>query len=149
MPIFPSAPQYLPLHARRLRALLREPGVVERQDAGPDRHDRAQLRPDARGVPRRVGDEVLEGLIVARIAQAPVHGLHRLALAVAEEAVNVLGGRVALRLPAETRAELIEEVAQSSQQCARGLGRHACSVPNPPRKYKSNRSAQRPLNLTK
>ena len=33
LPILPSAPQYLPLHAGRLRALLREARVVEREDA--------------------------------------------------------------------------------------------------------------------
>jgi hypothetical protein len=38
----------LPLHADgRLRALLGEAGVVDREDARADRDDRAQLRPDA------------------------------------------------------------------------------------------------------
>ena len=116
-----------------------------------DRHDRAQLRPDARGVPRRVRDEVLERLIVARIAQAPVHGLHRLPLAVVEQAVDVLGRGLALRLPAEARAEPVEELAQSSQQCPCGPRRHARSVHDPRKKYKSSdRAASRPrINLTK
>jgi hypothetical protein len=85
---------------------------------------------------------MLEGLIVARIAQASVHGLHRLPLAVAEEPVDVLSGGLSLRPPTEARAELIEELAESSQQRARGAGRHACSVPNIAYEYKSIRSAQ-------
>ena len=85
---------------------------------------------------------MLEGLIIARIAQAPMHRLHRLPLAVAEQPVDVPGGRVALRLAAETRTELIEELAESSQECPRGASRHACSVPNAVRQYKRNHSAQ-------
>jgi hypothetical protein len=66
-----------------------------------------------------------------------VHRLHRLPLAVVEQPVKVLRGRVSLRLPTETRTELIEELAQSSQQRARGAGRHACSVQDLRKKYKS------------
>ncbi len=129
----------LPLHARRLRSLLGKARVIDRQDAGPGGDARAQLAPDPRRVPRRVGDEVLEGLIVARVAQPAVHGLHRLALTVPKEPVDILRGRVALRLPTETRTELIEELAQSPQQPARRTGCHTGSVPNLAHKYKSNR----------
>jgi len=86
-------PAVLPLHPGRLRALLREAGVVERQDARADRHDGAQLRPDARGVPRRVRDEVLQRLIVARVAQAAVHRLHRFPLAVVEQPIDCTAWR--------------------------------------------------------
>jgi hypothetical protein len=45
-------------------------------------------------------------------------------------------------LAAEARAELIEELAESSQHGAGGASRHAGSVPKPLREYKRNRSAQ-------
>jgi len=82
-------------------------------------------------------DEVLQRLVVARIAQAPVHRLHRLPLAVVEEPVDVLRRGLTLRLPAETRAEPVEEQAQSSQQCPCGPRRHARSVQDLRKKYKS------------
>jgi len=85
-----------------------------------------------------VGDEVLEGLIVAQIPESPVHGLYRLPLAVAEQPVDVLRRRLTLRLAAEARAELIEELAQSSQQRPCRARRHARSVLNAAHPYKRN-----------
>jgi hypothetical protein len=89
-----------------------------------------------------MGDEMLQRLILAGIAQPPMHCLHRLPLTVIEQAVEIVAGGLPLRLSTEARAEPIEELAQSSQQRPRGAGRHACSVPNAARAYKSNRSAQ-------
>lgn len=137
----------MPLQARRLRALLRPPPVVERQAPRAHRDGSAQLRPDARGVPRRMGDEVLERLRVAWIAETPVHSLQRLPLAVPEQAVDVLRGRVPLRLAAEARTELIKALAQSSRQRARGLSsREQRTERRAPVQAKSLRSV--PANLT-
>ena len=137
LPTFPSAPQYLPLHARGLRALLGKARIVDREDARSEGHHGAQLRPDACGLPRRMRDEVLQRLVVARITQASVHRLHRLPLAVVEQPVDVLRRGLALRLAAEARAEPVEEQAQSPQQCPCGPRRHARSVQDLRKKYKS------------
>ncbi len=58
----PQRATVLPLHADRLRALLREPGVIDRENPGPTRHDRAEVRPHPRCVPGRMGDEVRQRL---------------------------------------------------------------------------------------
>ena len=108
-----------------------------------DRHDRAQLRPDALGVPRRVRDEVLQRLILAGIAQPAVHRLHRLPLAVVEQPVEILARRLALRPATEARTEAIEELAQASQQRPGGPRRHARSVQDRRKKYKSGQAAMR------
>ena len=95
---------------------------------------------------------MLERLILARITQAPMHRLHGLPLAVVEQAVQILTGGVALRLPAEAGAEPIEVLAQASQQRPRGPRRHARSVRDSTRQYKSNLTRTRrseTLNLTK
>lgn len=65
-----------------------------------------------------------------------MHRLHRLPLTVIEQAVEILTGRVALRLSTEARAEAIEKLAQSAQQRPRGARRHLCSVQDPPNQYK-------------
>ena len=95
-------------------------------------------RPHLRRLPRRVRDEVLHGLVVEEIAQAAVHCLHRLPLAVVEQPVDVLRRGGSLRLPAEARAEPIKELAESLQQRTRRPRRHSRSVQNPPTKYKSS-----------
>ena len=64
-------------------------------------------------------DEVLQRLIVARVAQAAVHRLHRFALAVVEQPVDVLPGGGPLRLSTKARAELVQVLAESLQQRAR------------------------------
>jgi len=53
-----------------------------------------------------------------------MHGLHGLPLTIVEQPFEVLTGRVPLRLAAEARAELVEELAQASQEGARGASRH-------------------------
>jgi hypothetical protein len=57
-----------------------------------------------------------------------------------------------LRLAAEAGAEPIEVLAQASQQRPRGPRRHARSVPDAARQYKSNlidRCGSERVNLTK
>lgn len=79
----------------------------------------------ARGLPRRIGDEVLQGLVTDRIAQPAVPGLHRLAPAVVEEPFEVLTRGGALGRPTEAGAEAIHERPEAFQQRARRPRRHA------------------------
>jgi hypothetical protein len=85
---------------------------------------------------------MLQGLILAGLAQPAVHRLHRLPLTVVEQAVEILAGGVSLWAPTETRAEAVEELAQAAQQCPRGPCGHMRSVPNTLRQYQRNRSVQ-------
>ena len=97
-------------------------------------------------------DEVLQRLILARLAQPTMHGLHGLPLTVVEQAIEILTGRVPLRLAAEAGAEPIQILAQASQQCPRAGRCHPRSVQNSADKYKRDRSAgpdQAAINLTK
>ena len=120
---FAQRPAVLPFHPDRVMALLREAGVVEGQNAAPHRHHRAQLGPHWRCLPRRVRDEMLQGLIADRVAEPAMHRLHGLPLAVVEEAFEVLTGDRALRLATEAAREPVGEVAESPQERAsRPLG---------------------------
>lgn len=142
----------LALHADGVGPLLREAGVVEGQDPGADGHDRAQLRPHPRRVPRRVCDEVLERLIVLRIPEPPMHRLHGLPLAVVEQAVDVLAGGRALGPSTEARTEPVQVLTQALQQRPCRPCGHARSVQTPARQYKRYLSTQRgrtAINLTK
>jgi hypothetical protein len=66
-----------------------------------------------------------------------VHGLHRLALAVTEEAVGVLGGRLTPRLPAEKtriRGEAVFTVPdpscdEAAQLCGMSGSRPRLNIP--------------------
>ena len=121
----PERPAVRALHADGVRPLLGKTRVVKGEDAGPGRHLRPQVRPYATGIPRRMGDEVVERLVARRVAQPSVHRLHGLALAVIEEPVQVLAGGRPLRLSRETATERVHELAESSQQRACGIGGHA------------------------
>src|SRR5205807_2102180 len=72
--------------------------VVERQDATPNPDPRAQPPPRRRRVPRRIGDEMLQYFLVARVAERFMQALHRLALAIVKQCVEILTGRLAWRL---------------------------------------------------
>ena len=81
-----------------------------------------------------------------------MHRLHRLPLAVVEQPVDVLAGRLALRLATEARTEAVQELAQAPQQRARGPRRHGRSVADPRKKYKFHLRVSRrcpQINLTK
>ena len=99
----------------RMHALLRKARPVDDQpplalgDHGP------QPTPDARRVPRRVGDEVLERLIRPRIRHAREHRLHRLPRAVAEQPLYVAPQREHLRPVAEALLEHFEPRHQPTQ----------------------------------
>ena len=77
---------------------------------------RPQPPPDHLGLPRRMRDEVLKGLIRRRLADPLEHRRHRLARAVAQQAIDILPQRHVLRAMAEAVLELIQPPRQSSQQ---------------------------------
>jgi hypothetical protein len=72
-----------------------------------------------------MGDEVLQRLVVDRVAQASMHRLHRLPFAVVEEAFEVLTGGMALDTPAEAIRELVGELAEAIEQRSRAARIHA------------------------
>src|SRR6185295_15141922 len=111
--------------ADRVLALFRKTGFVDQQQAPPHGQRRAQLPPDPARLPRRVGDEVLQPLIRARVAQPAVQRVDRFALAVVEQASYIPTRTVALDASPETADELIEKSTQAVQQRARGRVVHA------------------------
>jgi glucose/arabinose dehydrogenase len=70
--------------------------------------------PQDLGLPRGMGDEVLEGLIGGRLADPLEHRRHRLARAVAQQPVDVLAQRHVLRAMTEAVLELIQPSRQAS-----------------------------------
>ena len=79
----------LPRRAHRMWAMFRKARPVENQHAAALGNDLSQATPEAVGVPGRVRNEVLKGLIGDRLGDAREHGLHRLPLAVAEHALHI------------------------------------------------------------
>jgi hypothetical protein len=68
-----------------------------------------------------MGDEMLEGLIAAGIAEARPHGFHRLAATVAQQAGDIASQRAALTLPTEVLLEQLQPDQQSLQPRRRGV----------------------------
>jgi len=127
----------LPRHANRMAALFEECRIVEQQHAATLRHDRQQPTPDHGGVPGRMRDEVLEGLVGAGLGDPHQHRLHRLARAVAQQSVDVLAQRQLLSAMPETRFERLEPSCQPSKQrplrllqqrASRYQKRHICTM---------------------
>jgi len=100
----------------RMGTRLGKARLVEDQNAGALGDLRSQPAPHDLGLPRRVRDEVLEGLIRGRLADAREHRRHRLARAVAQQPVDVLAQRRVLRAMTEAVLELIQPSRQASQQ---------------------------------
>ena len=73
----------------------------------------------AQPLPRRVGNEVLQRLIVAGRAQPAMRRLDRLPLTVVQQTIEIPTGRGPLRLPAEARAEPVEELSQRAPSSRR------------------------------
>ena len=113
---FPERPAILPLHHDRVSALLWETGVVDGQNAAPHLDHGAQLGPHQSRLPRRVRDELLQGLIADRVAEPSMHRLHGRPLAVVEEPFEVLTGRRALRVATEAARKAIGECAELPQE---------------------------------
>ena len=72
-------------HAARRRAGL----FADDQDAVTFGPQLEETPPDPIGVPRRVRDELLKGLVDNRVRDPGHHGLHPLPIAVDEEAMHV------------------------------------------------------------
>lgn len=106
----------LTLHADRLFALLRKARVIDREDPGADRHHLPQALPQRPRLLRRVGDEMLQGPITGRVAEPPMHRLHGLPLAVVDEGVDVLTGRIALRVTIEAVGEPVRKLSEPLQE---------------------------------
>ena len=86
-----------PRDTDRVVALLGKARVVEQQHAATFGQLGPQDAPHRRRRPRRVGDEMLEGLIVGRRGQPRDHRLHGLAGAVARQPAHVMPQRDRLR----------------------------------------------------
>jgi hypothetical protein len=115
----------LPLHPDRRRPLLRQAGVVDRQDPGAHRNHLAQPSPERTRLPRRMGDEVLQPLIRAGVAEPTMHRLHRFPVAVVQQSPQIPTGVGAVRAATEAGRELIEKRPEPRQQRARPSLRHA------------------------
>ena len=109
-------PAVLPRDADRMRARLRKTGFVEDQHPGALGRHAPQSSPQGLGLPRRMRDEMLKGLIRRRVADAFEHRRHRLARAVAQQAIDILPQRHVLGAMAEAVLELIQPPRQSPQQ---------------------------------
>src|SRR5262249_33865016 len=114
----------LPNRAHRVRPLFGETGAVENQDAAALRNHSAQAAPHRRRIPRRERDEVLEGLVGDRLGDARQHRLHRLAVAVAEDALNVGAQRHQLRTVPKAALELLQPPNQALDARGRRLVDH-------------------------
>ena len=111
--ILPSAPQYCratptecgPCFGKLVPSRISTPvrsGIVARR-----------WRHTALGRPRRIGDEMLKGLIRARIADALQHRSHRFAATVAQQPEQIAAKRAALRHVREAHLERLEPSAQA------------------------------------
>ena len=111
-------------HTNGGRPLLRKAGTVENQHPVPIGNRGAHATPHWRGRPRRVGDEMLEGLIRPGIADARQHGAHRFAPTVAQQPEQISAERTPLRDVIETVLERLEPAAQSVQPHRRIARQH-------------------------
>lgn len=125
IPDLAQRPTILPLDTDRRLALFREARIVDRENPAADRQVFAQAAPEGPHLPRRMGDEVLQSLVVPGIAQPAMHRLHRLALAVVEQPAHIPTRIRALRASSKAAGELIEKRAEPFQQRARRWIGHA------------------------
>jgi hypothetical protein len=110
--------------ADRMGALFGKAGPVEDQDAAALGNHRPQAAPHPLGIPRRVRDEMLKGLIGDRLGDASQHRLHRFPLAVAEDALDVCPQRHQLRTVPKAALELLEPSHQPLDARRRGVVDH-------------------------
>jgi len=126
-----QTPRVLARNADRVLALFRKARVVEQQHAPALRQLRPQDPPHACRRPRRVRDEMLEGLIVRWIGHAGEHRLHRLARAVAQQPGHVVPERHRLRPMPEAALERGQPRHQPPQHGDRVLVEHCrAAYPN-------------------
>ena len=95
-------------NGHRPAALFRKTRAVENQHAAALGDHRPQLTPHALGAPRRIGDEVLKGLIGTGIADALEHRAHRLPTTVAQQTEQIPSKGAALRDVREANLERLE-----------------------------------------
>ena len=93
-------------------ALFREAGVVDDHHPCARRQKLQQSPPYRRPIPRRVGDEVLEILVMARVGDPRQHRLHRFARTVSEQALQVAAQRRRLQPGTEGALELLQITQQ-------------------------------------
>src|SRR5207244_955734 len=95
-----------------VRAVFREAGVVDDQHPFARRQQLQEPAPHRSPLPCRVGDEVLEILVVTGIGDPRQHGLHRLARTVPEQALQVAAQRRRLQAGTEGALELLQITQQ-------------------------------------
>ena len=100
-------------HADRMGALFGKTRAVDDQHAAALGQHLEQPSPDPVGVPGRVRNEMLKALVGDRVGDAGQHRLHRLPIAVAEEAVHVRPQREPLRAMAEAALKRFEPANQA------------------------------------
>jgi hypothetical protein len=83
-----------------------------------------------------MGNEVLQALVGAGVAQPPMHRLHRLSLADVQQPLDVAAGVPAVRSPTETADEAIEKAPEPFQQRTRYWAGHASEDKNSADCYK-------------
>ena len=140
--ILPSAPQYCRATPTECGPCFGKARAVENEDARAIGNRGAQVAPHGVGRPRRIGDEMLERLIGARIADALQHRAHRLAAAVAQQPEQIAAKRAALRHVREADLERLEPFAQAIEprrRIARQSRQHRAAA------YRSRAKSTRPL----
>ena len=123
-------------HADRMGALFGKTRAVDDQHAAAFGQHLEQPSPDAVGVPGRVCDEMLKALVGDRVGDAGQHRLHRLPIAVAEEAVHVRPQREPLGAMAEAALKRFEPANQALNARRRRAIDHRAPA------YRFNRSVQ-------
>src|SRR5262245_3689212 len=96
-----------------MRALFGKAVAVDDQHAAPLGQHLEEAPPDPVGVPNRVRNEVLKALVGDRVCDAGQHRLHRLPIAVAEEAMHVRPQREPLRAMAKAALKWFEPANQA------------------------------------
>ena len=114
-------PTVLARHPDRRGPLFGKTRAVEDEDAAAFGQHRSQPPPDAVRLPRGMRDEVLERLIGDRLGHPRQHRLHRLPLAVAEDALHIRPQRQQLRAMAKATLELLQPSDQSLHARRRGV----------------------------
>ena len=123
----PQRPAILARHTDRVGPLFRKARAVENQQTFAFGKHGPQATPDGVGVPRRIGDEVLEGLVGSGLGHPRQHRFHRFARAVAEQPLHVPSQRKHLRAVAEAHFECFEPRHQPTQLIDRAAVVHCDS----------------------
>jgi hypothetical protein len=129
----PQRSAVLTRHADRVHPLFGETRAIDDHQTFAFGNPRAQATPDRVGTPRRIGDEMLEGLVRARVGDARQHRFHGFARAVAEQPLHVPSEGEHLRAMAEAHVEGFEPRHQPTQLQHRAAIRHGSAEYQTPR----------------